>query len=187
MSLPRFYAPVLSPSFSPTARPMHPSCRQRHVAAPLPNGPFLGVMIGGLALAAIVASLAEIWYASMCKGLPPSPGRRSFVWLLVLFITMFLWGTVGGQNTHTPNGDLARNGLTWWTNAGILGYLTVTSHQPAPGAKWSHELSIHAWPLTGTVALSLAAVVLAVLIAGWRRIGNQGALAEAAYPTAEAD
>jgi hypothetical protein len=145
--------------------------------APPPNGPFLGVMIGGLALAAIVASLAEIWYASSCKGLPPSPGRRTFVWLLVLFMTMFLWGTVGMQITHTPDGELARNGLTWWTNGGILGYLTVTSHQPAPGAEWSHELSIHPWPLTGTVALSLASVVVAVLIARWRRIGNQGALA----------
>ena len=148
--------------------------------APLPNGPFLGVMIGGLALATIVASLAELWYASMCKGLPPSPGRRSFVWLLVWFITLFLWGTVGSQNHHTPDGGLARNGLTWWTNGGILGYLTVTSHQPAPGAEWSHELSIHPWALIGTVALSLAAVVVVVLIARWRRIGSQGPLAGAA-------
>jgi hypothetical protein len=144
--------------------------------APRPMAAFVGVMIGGLALATIVASLAELWYASMCKGLPPSPGRRSFVWLLVWFVTLILWGSVWGQNHHTPDGELANDGSTWWTDGGILGYLSVTSHQAAPGAEWSHELSIHPWPLIGTVALSLAVVVVAVLIAGWRRIGNQGAL-----------
>jgi hypothetical protein len=147
-------------------------------SAPLPKAPFLGVMIGGLALATILASVAAS-FASKSEGLPPSLRRTSLVWFLVWFITLFLWGSVGGQNHHTPDGELARNGLTWWTNGGILGYLTVTSHQPAPGAEWSHELSINPWPLIGTVALSLVVVVVAVFMARRRKITNQGALAGA--------
>jgi phosphatidylglycerophosphate synthase len=145
-----------------------------------PAGPFLWVQLGALGLATLFASVAALSVRSKGETLRPSRGRRLLVWLAIWGITLFLWGSVGGRNHHTPNGELAKDGLTWWTDGGILGYLTVTSRQPGPGAEWSHELSIHPWPLTGTVALSLAVVVVAVLKARRRKISNQGALAGAA-------
>jgi hypothetical protein len=144
-----------------------------------PAGPFLWVQIGGLGLATLFASVAALAVRSKGETLRPSRGRRLLVWLAVWGITLFLWGSVGGQNHHTPDGQFA-DGLTWYIDGGILHYLTVTSHQLAVGAEWSHELSIHPWPLTGTVALSLAVVVVGVLIARPRKTGNHGALAGAA-------
>jgi len=129
-----------------------------------PSAPFVGVLIAGLALASVVASVAVLALPPKREGQPPSRARKALVWFLMWGVTFLLWGSSSGHGGPIPGG-----GTTGYTHGGILHYLTVTSHQPGVGSEWSHDFSLHVWPLVGTVALSAAALIVgAVAVRRWR-------------------
>jgi hypothetical protein len=130
-----------------------------------PSAPFVGVLIVGLALASVVASVAVFVLPSKGEGQPHSRGRKELVWILVWVVIFLLWGSSSGHGGPNPAG-----GITGYTHAGLFHYLTVSSHQPRVGSEWSHGFSPHIWPLVGTVALSAVALIVgAVATRKWRK------------------
>jgi len=129
-----------------------------------PSTPFVGVLIAGFALASVVASVALLTLPPKREDQPPTRARKTLVWCLVWGVTFLLWGSSSGHGGPIPGG-----GITGYTHSGILHYLTVTSHQPGVGSEWSHDFSLHVWPLVGTVALSAAALIVgAIAVRRWR-------------------
>ena len=137
-----------------------------------PSAPFVGVLIAGLVLASVVVSVTVLAIPPKREGQPPSLARKRLVWFLMWGVTFLLWGSSSGHGGPNPGG-----GTTGYTHGGILHYLTVTSHQPGVGSKWSHDFSLHVWPLVGTVALNAVALIVgAVAVRKGRITAEPGAV-----------
>jgi hypothetical protein len=128
------------------------------------------VVIGGLALAVVAATLAVLLVLPKREQQRSNRGRRAFVWLLVWLITAFLWASTRAESEPAAQGAMAAN--TW---GGILRYLTVTSARPDVGVAWSHSVAIHLWPLLATAALNVAVILVVVYVArGWTNSAYPG-------------
>jgi hypothetical protein len=128
-----------------------------------PSAPFVGILLVSFALASALAGVAVLALPKR-DGQQPSRARKTLVWLGVCGGVFLLWGSSSGHGGPLPGG-----GITGYTHGGILHYITVTSHQPGSGSAWSHDISLHTWPLVGTVALSAAALIGgALVVRRWR-------------------
>ena len=134
-----------------------------------PSAPFIGVLLVSFVLASVVASVAVFALPSKREAQPPSSPRKVLVWLLVCGVVFLLWGSASGHGGPREGG-----GITGYTHGGILYYLTVTSHQQDAGSGWSHDVSLHAWPLVGTVALSGAALIVGAVVVRRQRTFTSG-------------
>lgn len=130
-----------------------------------PSAPFISVLLVSFVLANVVASIAVLALPPKLEGQPPSRALKAMVWLVVCGIVLLLWGSSSGHGGPRPGG-----GITGYTHGGILHYLTVTSHQQDVGSAWSHDVSLHALPLVGTVALSVAALIVGAVIVRRRQV-----------------
>ena len=129
-----------------------------------PASPLVVLLISGLALACLFATLAARHLMQRTEGQTLGQTHKAFVWLGVAVVTFLLWGSSTGHGGPLPAG-----GMTGNTYAGILNYMTITSQQPASGMAWSHNLTIHFYPLLATIFLTLAMWIVITRISSRRR------------------
>ena len=130
-----------------------------------PASPLVVLLIGGLALAFLFATLTVRHLIRRYKGQELGHNHKAVVWLGVAVVTFLLWGSSTGHGGPLPGGGMAGH-----TYAGILNYITITSQQPVSGMAWSHNLTVHFYPLLATICLTLAIWFVITRIYGGRRM-----------------
>ncbi|MEM8532221.1 MAG: hypothetical protein AAGF95_15355 [Chloroflexota bacterium] len=130
-----------------------------------PASPLVILLISGLALACLFATLAVRHLMQQTEGQTIGQTHKVFVGLGVAVVTFLLWGSSTGHGGPLPAG-----GMTGNTYGGILNYITITSQQPVSGMAWSHNLTVHFYPLLATICLTLGMWIVIARIYGGRRM-----------------
>jgi len=127
-----------------------------------PSAPFVGIATLGVVAACVVvvAVLMSCRERRLFKRI--NSRHKSIVVLLVAVITFVLWGTSTGHGG--PHSD---GGMVGYTQGGMLHYVSAISYQARAGAPWTHDCSVRPLALLGTIGLSAAAVIAAVVGTRW--------------------